>query len=187
MKPLELPGLLTLGTREAWALTSEDDVYRYVLGRCWDPAPVDDWDPVRPIFCATLLNPSKARHDVDDPTVRKLIHFAKQEGCGALLLRNLAAFCATDPDELRRNDIDIVGPMNAKVLSMSSIFTLRVAAWGNFPGEKVRRRLVGSMGLAKRSPGLHVFGLNKSGEPVHPLYLPNATRAQQWAGLLRAG
>lgn len=29
-------GLVTVGTEQAWAVTSPDDTYRYVLGRMWN-------------------------------------------------------------------------------------------------------------------------------------------------------
>lgn len=178
---IHLPGLVTLGTYEAWDLRSEDNVYRYAIGRAWDPEPSEPWDTVRPVFSVTAINPSKARHDVDDPTLDKLVHYAKQEGCGSLLLRNLAAYSSTDPDELGKVQ-DPIGPRNHEVLAFDPLFAMRVAAWGNFPSKRVRQRLLSSVNLVKTvSRGLHVFGFNKTGEPKHPLYLKNATRVVPWS------
>lgn len=177
---LRLPGLVTLGTYEAWDLRSEDNAYRYAIGRAWDPEPTEPWHTVRPTFSVVAINPSKARHDVNDPTLLKLVHYAKQEGCGSLLLRNLAAYSATDPNELSLVE-DPVGPRNAEVLAIDPLFALRVAAWGNFPSKRVRERLRHSVGLVKVCPVLHVFGVNQTGEPKHPLYLKNALRVVPWA------
>lgn len=181
MKPIEIPGLVTQGTWASWAITSPDDSRRYVLARNWDPEPTDPWDAVRPPLLVTMLNPSKARHDVDDMTITKLIHFGKQEGCGGILVRNLSAFSATSPDELGRNLGALVDEQNLAVLKMST-FGLKVAAWGNFPSQRVRAALVSAMSIVKCSaPGvLHVFGLTKSGEPLHPCRLPHATRLRLW-------
>ncbi len=176
---IHLPGLVTLGSWAAWDLRSEDNAYRYAIGRAWDPEPDGPWVAVRPVFSVTAINPSKARFDVDDPTLLKLVHFAKQEGCGSLLLKNLAAYSATDPDELGKVE-DPIGPRNHEVLDLNPTFAIRVAAWGNFPSKRVRERLKSSMGIVKVCPTLHVFGVNKTGEPKHPLYLKNATRVQPW-------
>lgn len=176
MNPIKLPGLVTMGTREAWDLRSLDNVYRYAIGRCWDPALVEgEWNVSRPVFSVIAHNPSKARFDVNDPTLLKLVHFAKQEGCGSLLLRNLGAYSATDPDDFY-NAVDPIGPRNDEVLEIDPMFAVRVLAWGNFPSAKKRQRLLGSIDLAKRNNTNHVFGFNKSGEPKHPLYLKNSTR-----------
>jgi hypothetical protein len=172
MKPIELPGLLTQGDESAWAMTSPDNVYRYALGRCWAPG--------LPVFDVTMINPSTARHDVPDPTMSKVVHYAKQEGCGSILIRNLAALSSSNKADLKL-PMDVVGPRNAEVLDLRPFYALRVAAWGNFPSEFVRQRLLASMGHVKSLSALHVFGFNeKTSEPKHPLYLKNSLRIQPW-------
>jgi hypothetical protein len=182
---IRLPGLVTMGDYHAWDLRSEDNVYRYAIGRAWDPEPTEPWHAVRPTFSVTAINPSKARFDVNDPTLLKLVHYAKQEGCGSLLLRNLAAYSATNPDELSSVD-DPVGPDNERVLMLQQMFALNVAAWGNFPSKRVRERLKRSMSIVKMCTTLHVFGLNQTGEPKHPLYLKNALRVIPWRDAVEA-
>ncbi len=170
MSPLEWPGLVTRGTEAAWDLISQDNLFRYAIGRCWNPD--------GSVFSVTAMNPSKARYDVNDPTLLKLVHFAKQEGHGSLLLRNLAAYSATDPAELDqqiRRGVDVVGEHNEAILMLDGI-GLRVAAWGNFHNKRVRSYLLRSVCAVKSRPNLMVFGVNKSGEPKHPLYLKNSTR-----------
>jgi hypothetical protein len=178
MKPLELPGLVTKGDESAWALTSEDNVYRYALGRCWAPE--------LPVFDITMINPSTARHDVPDPTMDKVVHYAKQEGCGGILIRNLAALSSSNKKDLLPITTDIVGPRNLEVLALdlcADAYTLhiRVAAWGRFDTQRVRRRLLNPMSYVKARGYIHVFGLTKDGEPRHPLYLRNDTRVLLWA------
>ncbi len=192
MTPLTLGGCATHGDRASWATISDCGRYRYALGRAWDPAPEDHWDAVRPVFSIVMLNPSTADGTQDDPTIRKCIHFAKQEGCGALLVRNLFAYRATDPDQLR-DVLDPYGPLNDHVLEFRLTFALKVAAWGALTKAWLRRRALVSIARVKMCTTLHVLGLTDEGydrssifashqtrQPRHPLYLANATRARPW-------
>lgn len=61
--------------------------YRYVLWRTWDPAA----GSVNFIG----LNPSTADEQVDDPTIRCCIGFARDWGYGGLVMTNLFAIPAT--------------------------------------------------------------------------------------------
>ena len=173
MRPVELEGLGTEGDAQSWALYSSCGKYRYALGRTWD---ID-----LPVFAATCLNPSTAGHDPkdDDRTLGKLLHYARQEKCGALLLRNIAAYRETKP-KLMIAAPDPFGPRNLEVLRLQPMFAIRVAAWGVPPrARQVRYRFRDAAHLA-RMETTHVFGLTKDGHPRHPLYLPNATRITRW-------
>lgn len=175
MRPLEIDGAVTVGTRESWATLSPCGTYRYALGRAWDPATENEWDGCRPAFSIIMLNPSTADHAVDDPTIRRCVHFAKQEGCGSLVVRNLFAYRATNPKELR-TVVDPYGPLNDRVLALSIFFAMRVAAWGSLTPKWLRQRAARSIGAAS-TPGILVLGLTKDGSPRHPLYLPSTARA----------
>jgi len=187
MTPMHLHGSTVEGDERAWATFSAepDRAYRYALGRMWDPE--------RPTFSIVMLNPSTADHRVDDPTIRKCLHFARQEGCGSLLVRNLFALRSTDPRLLVRHP-DPVGPLNLWFLARGVTFRLHVAAWGQLGTKRIR-------GLAKASIAQVMFGapwvlaLTERGydrtnhladrlsrQPRHPLYLENATRAKPWPG-----
>lgn len=193
MKPLELSGCITQGTRASWATISACGRYRYALGRAWD-----DEDDARSIFAVFMLNPSTADGTIDDPTIRKCIHFAKQEHCGSLYVRNLLAWRATDPKELRLVG-DPLGPLNLEVLQRRIVFGLRVAAWGQLGSKWLRRITQRSLGYVKFTECLHVLALTEHGydrsslfasqitrQPRHPLYLPNATRAFRWDAVAAA-
>ena len=191
MTPHKLDGCVTTGDATSWATISACGSYRYLLGRAWDPEPEPDdvWPVQRAVFSVVMLNPSTADHTVDDPTIRKCIHFAKQEGCGQLLVRNLCAWRATDPRELLRV-ADPVGQMNLTALTLGLSFAVRVAAWGQLGSKKLRRitqetrvealfRGTVSGALALTEHGYdrsNHFADHMTRQPRHPLYLPNAAR-----------
>ncbi len=97
--------------------------YRYWLRRSWDTTLPQ---------CAFIgLNPSTADADTDDPTLRRCVDFAKQWGCGSLLLVNLFALRATDPRALTTVP-DPIGPRaNIWLRRAKHESKLLVAAWGN--------------------------------------------------------
>jgi len=143
------------------ALFSQDRVYRYALWRVWNDA--------LPSFVVIGLNPSTADESVDDPTIRRCVGFAKREGCGRLVMLNLFAIRATNPRVMRRH-AEPVGPKNDHAIRH---FTNRadvlhvVAAWGAHGSHRGRDAEVRALVSDMRS-----FGITKSGQPKHPLYLP---------------
>lgn len=151
-----LPGLIP--DVERTAVVSPCGRYRYMLGRRWD-----DGDAV--MFL--MLNPSTADADIDDPTIRRCMGFARSWGYAALTVGNLFALRATDPRELRKAD-DPIGPENdGWLLRMARDHRRVVAAWGNHGCYLGRSAAVREM-----IPGLHRLRVSKEGEPCHPLYLP---------------
>src|SRR4051812_40135006 len=73
------------------AILSDCDRYRYLLGREWADGPTA-------VF--VMLNPSTADALHNDPTIRRCLRYAQVWGCGALMVANLYAWRATDPDDL---------------------------------------------------------------------------------------
>lgn len=182
MKPiLESLGLITLGTVRAWAVTSPCGQYRYILGRMWDDY-FDDgrewWDrePARPLWCFGMLNPSKARHDVDDPTIRKCTGFAERGGAGGFVVVNTLAFSATHPTDMvtaHRNGIDVCGKHNEAAIqwatSRPAVIGRNIAAWGRIPPKL--KDLTQRGITAFLSPSADCLGVNADGSPRHPLML----------------
>jgi hypothetical protein len=146
------------------ALLSECGQYRYRLWRLWDDlAPVMVW---------VMLNPSTADADVDDPTIRKCIGFAKQHRHGGIIVVNLFAWRATDPKELPKaaapvgpeNDQHIMWAVNAPLIATV------VGGWGRNKFAERRATYVRVMIQARRD--IKCFRRNGDGSPQHPLYLP---------------
>ena len=136
--------------------------YRYQLSRCWDPT------MSRCTFIG--LNPSTADANTNDPTIRRVISFAQEEGFGGVIVCNLFAFRATRPEDLKAS-IDPVGPRNNFWIRRSIAESdLTVVAWGNHGtfnnrAARVLRYLTGPMCL----------GTTSLGQPKHPLYLAKTT------------
>jgi hypothetical protein len=126
-----------------------------------------------------MLNPSTADERVLDPTCARARDFAERWGYGALLVTNVFAWRATDPDDMKAAD-DPVGDGNDRaILRAAQEAKLVVCAWGNHGVHRERsnavRRLLRGAGVA-----LHVLRLNANGEPAHPLYLPARLRPTPW-------
>ena len=139
--------------------------YRYELTRRW---------AVGPVAVMVGLNPSTADHEVDDPTTRRCVGFAKAWGCGGLVLVNLFALRSTDPRRLRDHD-DPVGAMNDRFLAAALDAAGDrpvVACWG--VRGTLRGRDAEVLALFGDRP-VQCFGRTRDGHPRHPLYLPNTT------------
>lgn len=154
------------------AVMDEAEVYRYRLARTWDIE-----NKKTTVF--VMLNPSTADQDVDDPTIRRCVGFAKSNGSGKVEIVNLFAYRATKPEHLALAD-DPVGNQNDYVIRQlfESDFTGPViVGWGG-SRHKVKRvnsghRVGAVMDLAKETNRpLYCFGETKNGDPRHPLYLP---------------
>ncbi|MGI9331693.1 MAG: DUF1643 domain-containing protein [Gammaproteobacteria bacterium] len=143
--------------------------YRYALWRCWGAGG-------QVLF--VMLNPSTADARDDDPTIRRCSALARDWGFGSLAVANLFAFRATRPAVLKRAS-DPVGPRNdGWIARLCGEADLVVAAWGNHGAYAGRAARVRST-LSRP----HHLGLNKTGEPAHPLYRPRHTRPREWEPL----
>jgi hypothetical protein len=158
---------LALGLRGAEL--SHDTVYRYRLWRIWDAS--------LPRLLWVMLNPSDADADIDDPTVRKCVGFARRWGYGSIEIVNLYAFRTPDPDVLKAAILDLVdavGPDNEAAIrdAMTRAKTV-VAAWGAPPFAVERGRQVRE--ILRAHPNVVCLRRTLGGHPWHPLYIPYVT------------
>lgn len=110
-------------TDSSGATFSYDRKYRYRLWRFWDKN--------KPPVAFIGLNPSTANEDEPDPTIRRVIQFAKDWGYGGVYMFNLFAIVSSSPevlltckDSIKENGIYL------QELSESGMDI--VFAWGSF-------------------------------------------------------
>lgn len=171
-------GLITRGDKYAWATFSPCGRYRYAIARLFgDYYNADRWKlDSRPLLVCALHNPSTATHDVTDPTLKKLCHYARRDRYGGVLVGNAFAWRTTDPRELRdaaRAGEDIVGPHNLEVVQRllnGPLLATPVGGWGAPKWKDLRHGIQTLETLGVRWRCWHV---TKDGHPGHPLYLSN--------------
>jgi hypothetical protein len=137
------------------AIISQDEKYRYQLSRIWDEE--------KPKILFLMLNPSIADADVDDPTIRRVVNFAKSWGYGGVFVGNLYAFRSTDPKGLRHTDNPIGEDNTQHIQSLLGLVEKVIYAWGNNQREPVW--------LYDLVDSPYCIDVSKKGIPKHPLYL----------------
>jgi hypothetical protein len=144
--------------------------WRYLLWRRWADGPVANF---------LMLNPSTADEVKLDPSCTRARLYAERWGFGALIVTNLFAWRATDPDEMKAAR-DPVGSRNDEAIVRAALgVDLVVCAWGNHGAHLERsKRVVELLGRSKIS--LHALRLNGNGEPAHPLYLPGSLQPRRF-------
>ncbi|RVQ65455.1 DUF1643 domain-containing protein [Croceicoccus ponticola] len=145
--------------------------YRYLLWR-------DAVDGVnrREMLAIAMLNPSKADHLANDPTIARCHRWATGAG-DALLVWNLFALRETDPSRLKRRR-GPVGRHNDDAIRLAlNLAPTTVAAWGVHGTHRGRDVEVATL---CGSHELRCYGVTKYGHPRHPLYLKNETIPQVW-------
>lgn len=144
---------------ESKASFSKDRLYRFSLYRRWKKLGKE--------ILFICLNPSTADETTNDPTVRRCINLAKGWGYRGVWVGNIFALRATNPLELYKV-YDPIGRENDLALKKMADRCIEVVfAWGNHGRFLNRGQQVSSMIGSGQC-----FGVNQSGEPRHPLYLP---------------
>ncbi len=139
------------------AVISECGQYRYSLDREFK----ERFDTC--LF--VMLNPSTADADLDDPTIRRCIRFAKDWGYRKLEVVNLYAFRATDPKQLWQV-LDPIGPENDHhIRTASARAAMTIVAWGT-NAKKDRQAAV-----LRMLTDPHALEVTKHRFPKHPLYI----------------
>lgn len=149
------------------AILSDDGKYRYRLIRQWGDGK---------LVAFVGLNPSTADAQVDDPTIRRMVAFARGWGFPGITVSNLFAVRLTYPAGLP-GVVEPIGPENDAVLGgLGEIADLIVVCWGNHGIFRQRCAEV-----AKLLPPAKCFGLTGIGQPRHPLYLAANTGLVDWS------
>lgn len=115
------------------------------------------------------LNGSTADATTNDPSVRRMMGFARQWGFRFLDIGNLFGWRSIHPEVLP-TIIDPIGPENDEhVLSMASAADRVIVAWGNHGKLHSRGTIMLKM-LREYGPPPRCFRITNEGQPEHPLY-----------------
>jgi hypothetical protein len=144
------------------AMFSDDRKYRYALWR--------KWDKTKPMIMFIGLNPSTANEDQDDPTIRRVIRFARYWGFGGVYMLNLFTYVTAYPEKLLKCDNPLMLADWYLQLYAKKVERI-VFAWGSFPESVERAKQVKAM-----FPIAFCLGRNSNGSPKHPLYLKSDTK-----------
>jgi len=165
--------------RTRGGLFSACRTWRYRLWRVWGSAELEHH------VAFVGLNPSTADENVDDPTMRRCIGFARAWGFEGLQMLNLFATRTPYPGvmaERFRAGENVVGPENdTHILETASRCAMVVTAWGasSFPFVPGRSHAVRELLSGAEIP-VHRLGVNKNGTPVHSLYIPADRKPVRW-------
>lgn len=145
--------------------------YRYELTRIWDVT--------GPLLEFVMLNPSTADASIDDPTIRRCIAFAKLWGYGGIVVRNLYALRATNPQVLLNYSGNAYGPRNDEFIGSVGGYCT-IAAWGAHAATLTPNAIATITVLKMCRPRLYCLGTNANGSPKHPLYVPSSRTPTRW-------
>jgi len=145
------------------AFFSGDRKHRFVLIR--------EWDNTKPAISFIGLNPSTANEHEDDPTIRRVIAFAKSFGFGKVYMLNLFSFVTPYPKDLL-NAIDLNHTNDSYIKEYTSLSKNVIFCWGNFETFGRDKKVISMI------PYGFCLGKNANGSPKHPLYLKSNTPPQ---------
>ena len=144
--------------------------YRYTLSRIWNKK--------KKYVLFIGLNPSTADEEVDDPTIRRCVNYAKNWGYGGFLMVNVFAYRTTLPSNLKKVKYPVGEDNDKYIVKLSKKADITVAAWGNNGNLYSRDKQVLNL-----VPSLMCLKINKSGQPAHPLYLKKGLKLTKFARL----
>lgn len=121
------------------------------------------------MVCFIGLNPSTANEHEPDPTITRVIDFAKRWGYGGVYMLNLFGIVSSKPEVLRTCG-DAVGDNDRWLDEYVNKCERVVFAWGNFKEARERAKVI-----MERYQNAYCLKKNKNGTPIHPLYVKGDT------------
>lgn len=164
---------------DSGACFDETRTYRYSLWRRWKPPNPDQSSICGDLILWVMLNPSTADENVLDPTIKRCVGYSKDWGFSGLVVTNLFAYRATVPGLMKKQGDPTGGERCERAIQFfADRCQMVMAGWGNHGAHQFRSKDVLST-LRECGPVYHL-GLNKSGEPKHPLYLRSDVKSTLW-------
>ncbi len=156
---------------------------RFTLWRRWGWPRPGAPDVLRSHLVVIGLNPSTATEDVDDPTIRRCIGFAKAWGRDGLVMLNLFPFRATDPQAMKAATMtrETLARNDAAISAVADAVGSVLVAWGD-DGEHLGQAARVLRLLDTVDATAWCLAVNKSGHPRHPLYVRADCQPVQFTG-----
>lgn len=175
------------------AVFAFDDACRLVLERdTTTPGMVDEY---RGTAAWLMCNPSRASHEIDDPTALRVVHHSLRNGCARSLVGNVwclrtpypaelfgaLAMANGYPREMDAANLDALAMIGAQA-------DVLVVAFGAAPGRSYRpavERALDAFRMGSDKP-LMCLGTTADGWPLHPLArgklaVRNDTPLREWS------
>jgi hypothetical protein len=127
------------------------------------------------------LNPSTADETRDDPTIRRCMGFAKQWGFSKMYMGNLFSYVTAYPKELTEDNCLKNDAENKQALAKMAQESFRVVlCWGNNGWIRNQGKEIAEYIDTQCTLSPVCFGINKNGQPKHPLYLPKNAEVMKY-------
>lgn len=178
-KPKHDPGgkvetALPAGMRGGAEFYGDNDQYRVLLTRAWEPAQAE-MDTRYLLWIG--MNPSTARDDVNDPTVTREIGFCKAWGYFNYVKCNVMDYRATKPKDLWAPGVVPCSDRNHGTILRLARDADKIICCSGVPPHKSLAHHATNVYAMLREEGhsrkMFAFGFTLMGHPRHPLYLPN--------------
>lgn len=155
------------------AVLSKNLKYRTVLRRWWGRR-----DRFGPYALFVGMNPSTARADYDDPTIRREIFFTGRFHLTSYMKCNVMDYRTSYPAHLLKKGVKPCREINMDTIrDAAREAEVIVACWGKLPPAlRSYAKVVERILLASGKP-VYCLGTNLDGSPKHPLYVPGDTQA----------
>ena len=115
-----------------------------------------------------------------DPSCARARDYAERWGYGTLIVTNLFAWRATDPEAMKSAPEPVGRSNNQAILRSARQSGVVVCAWGNH-GSHLGRAATVVANLRGAGVPLHMLRMTAQGQPNHPLYLPAKLQPTPWS------
>lgn len=129
-----------------------------------------------------MLNPSIADHVIPDPSLLRVIAFAKAWGYDGIRIVNLCTFRATKPEDMYwfvnicELEYQIAADMTLlRTEARRDDVAIVICAWGKVRKDLVKRAEM-AHNILRSERETYAIRLNTDGTPAHPLYLSGALK-----------
>lgn len=124
-----------------------------------------------------MNNPSTADAEIDDPSVKRCIAFARAWGYPKLTVGNTNPTRSTDPSLATVPPESALMDNDLHLMSQALRADLVIVGWGDAAHPILATR---ALEILRSLTPVHHLGLTKAGNPRHPLYLKGDLKPTLW-------